>query len=288
MGNLRAVVPIALSLVIAVAGSWFLYNWVQKRTAPRETVKVEADAVPVAVAASDLAWGTQIKPEMLKTAPYLRESLPTGYFAKIEDLKDRVLVSPVKANHPITEHMLAPRDVRTGGVAAVLKEGKRAVSVKGDKVIGLAGLVHPGNRVDVLVTIEDPQKKEDRTKLILENILVLAAGTQIQKNEKGEPAPVDVYTLEVTPEEAEKLALAGSEGKLQLALRHVLDTETVLTKGVNVPQMLTSLSPANPPPPPKKEEQAAAPAPAPKPKWTPRPAVTVEVIKGNEVSRKSF
>ncbi len=287
MGNLRAVVPIALSLLIAVAGSWFLYNWVQKRTAPKEIVKVEADAVPVAVAASDLPWGTQLKTEMVKTAPYLRESLPTGYFAKVEDLKDRVLVAAVKANHPITEHMLAPREVKTGGVAAVLKEGKRAVSVKGDKVIGLAGLVHPGNRVDVLVTIQDPQKKEDRTKLILENVLVLAAGTQIQKNEKGEPAPVDVYTLEVTPEEAEKLALAGTEGKLQLALRPVLDTETVLTKGVNVPQMLTSLSPANPPPPPKKEEEAPKPAAA-KPKWTPRPAVSVEVIRGNEVSRKSF
>ncbi len=286
MGNLRAVVPIALSLLIAVAGSFFLYTWVQKRTAPQQIVKVEADAVPVAVAASDLGWGTQIKTEMVRTVPYLRESLPTGYFAKAEDLRDRVLVAAVKANHPITEHMLAPREVKTGGVAAVLKEGKRAVSVKGDKVIGLAGLVQPGNRVDVLVTIEDPQKKEDKTKLILENILVLAAGTQMQKNEKGEPAPVDVYTLEVTPEEAERLALAGSEGKLQLALRHVLDTETVLTKGVNVPQMLSSLSPANPPPPPKKEEQAAA--PAPKPKWTPRPAVTVEVIKGNEVSKKSF
>lgn len=286
MGNLRAVVPIALSILIAAAGSFFLYTWVQKRTAPKEIVKVEADAVPVAVAASDLGWGTQIKAEMVKTAPYLRESLPTGYFAKVDDLKDRVLVTAVKANHPITEHMLAPREVKTGGVAAVLKEGKRAVSVKGDKVIGLAGLVQPGNRVDVLVTIEDPQKKEDKTKLILENILVLAAGTQIQKNEKGEPAPVDVYTLEVSPEEAEKLALAGTEGKLQLALRPVLDTETVLTKGVNVPQMLTSLSPANPPPPPKKEEQAAAPPPPPR--WTPRPAVRVEVIKGNEVSRKSF
>jgi pilus assembly protein CpaB len=285
MGNLKAVVPIALSLVIAVVGSFFLYNWVQMRTAPKEVVKVQADAVPVAVAAANLPWGTQIKTEMVKTVPYLKESLPTGYFAKIDDLKDRVLIAPMKINEPISEHHLAPLDVKTGGVSAVLKEGKRAVSVKGDKVIGLAGLINPGNRVDVLVTIQDPQKKEDRTKLILENVLVLATGTQIQKNEKGEPSPVDVYTLEVTPEEAERLSLGGSEGKLQLALRSVLDSETVLTKGVNVPQMLAFLSPSNPPPP-KQEETREAPKVVQK--WTPRPAVSVEVIKGNEVSQKKF
>jgi pilus assembly protein CpaB len=278
MGNLKAVVPIALSMIIAVAGSLFLYNWVQHRTAPQEIIKVEADAVPVAVAATNLTWGTQIKPEMVKAVPYLKESLPTGYFAKADDLKGRVLIASMKINDPIAEHHLAPRDVMTGGVSAVLKEGRRAVSVRGDKVIGLAGLINPGNKVDVLVTIEDPQKKEDRTKLILENILVLATGTQMQKNEKGEPAPVDVYTLEVTPEEAERLSLAGTEGKLQLALRSILDSETVLTKGVNVPQMLASLSPGNPPPPPAKAAQ----------KWTPRPAASVEIIRGNEVSQKKF
>jgi pilus assembly protein CpaB len=286
MGNLKAVVPIALSLLIAAVGSYALYSWVEKRTAPKEVVKVQADAVPVAVAAADMPWGTQLKPEMVKMVPYLKESLPSGYFAKADDLKGRVLIAQMKVNAPISEHHLAPLDVKTGGVSAVLKEGKRAVSVKGDKVIGLAGLIYPGNRVDVLVTIQDPQKKEDRTKLILENILVLATGTQMQKNEKGEPAPVDVYTLEVTPEEAERLALGGTEGKLQLALRSVLDSETVLTKGVNVPQMLASLSPSNPPTPPKQEETKEAPKAAPK--WTPRPAVSVEVIKGNEVSRKTF
>ncbi len=284
MGNLKAVVPIAVSLLIALAGSFFIYNWIEKRSAPKDVVKVQAEAVPVAVAADNLPWGTQIKPEMVKSLPYLKESLPSGYFANVSDLTGRVLIAPLRANDTISEHHLAPKDVKTGGVAAVLKEGRRAVSVKGDKVIGLAGLINPGNRVDVLVTIEDPQKKEDRTKIILENVPVLATGTQIQKNEKGEPAPVDVYTLEVTPEEAERLSLAGTEGKLQLALRSVLDSQTVLTKGVNVPQMLTALSPSNPPPP--KEELKEAPKPVQK--WTPRPVASVEVIKGNDISKKTF
>ena len=285
MGNLKAVVPIAVSLVIAVAGSYFLYQWVDRQRAPKEVVQVQADAVPIAVATANLPWGTKLAPEMIKSAPYLKESLPSGYFSNVGDLKDRVIIAPLRANDPITEHNLAPVDVKTGGVSAVLKEGRRAVSVKGDKVIGLSGLIYPGNRVDVLVTIQDPQRKEDRTKIILDNIMVLATGTQIQKNEKGEPSPVDVYTLEVTPEEAERLSLAGTEGKLQLALRSALDTETVLTKGVNVPQMLAFLSPSNPPPP-KQEETKEAPKVVQK--WTPRPAVSVEVIKGNEVSQKKF
>jgi pilus assembly protein CpaB len=178
--------------------------------------------------------------------------------------------------------------IKTGGVSAVLEKGKRAIAVKGDKVIGIAGFINPGNRVDVLVTIEDPQKKEEKTKTILENLMVLATGTQIEKNEKGEPSPVDVYTLAVTPEEAEILSLAANQGKLQLALRSVTDTETVLTMGANIPKMLASYSPSNPPPPPPPKQNEAKEAPPVVQKWTPRPAVSVEIIKGNEISQKKF
>ena len=286
MGNLKAVVPIAVSLVIAFVGSYFIYMWIQKQQAPQQVVQVQAEAVPVVVAVSDLPWGTQLKPEMLTTKPFLKQSLPAGYFSGPNDIKDRVVVAPLKANDPVTEHKLAPVSIKTGGVSAVLEKGKRAISVKGDKVIGIAGFINPGNRVDVLVTIKDPQKKEEKTKTILENIMVLATGTQIQKNEKGEPSPVDVYTLAVTPEEAEILSLAANEGKLQLALRSVTDTETVLTSGVNIPKMLASYSPGNPPPPPKQEEAKEAPKVVQK--WAPRPAVSVEVIKGNEISQKKF
>jgi len=288
MGNLKAVVPIAVSLVIAFVGSYFIYMWIQKQQAPQQVVQVQAEAVPVVVAVSDLPWGTQLKPEMLTTKPFLKQSLPAGYFSGPDDIKDRVVVAPLKANDPVTEHKLAPVSIKTGGVSAVLEKGKRAIAVKGDKVIGIAGFINPGNKVDVLVTIEDPQKKEEKekTKTILENIMVLATGTQIQKNEKGEPSPVDVYTLAVTPEEAETLSLAANEGKLQLALRSVTDTATVLTSGVNIPKMLASYSPGSPPPPPKQEEAKEAPKVVQK--WAPRPAVSVEVIKGNEISQKKF
>ena len=289
MGNWKTSAPIALSLIIAVAGSYFLYRWIERQRQPKEVVQVQAEAVPVVVATADLPWGTKIKPEMIKTSPYLKESLPTGYFAGVNDLQNRVLLTPLKINDPITEHKLAPISIETGGVAAVIKSGKRAIAVKGDKVIGISGFINPGNRVDVLVTVKDPDKKEKKTKTILENIPVLATGTQIQENEKGEPAPVDVYTLEVTPEEAEKLALAASEGKLQLALRSVIDGDEVYTEGITVPELLASYSDTKPAPVIKAKPVVKRSSRKKRIKrWVPRRAISVEMIKGSEVSKNIF
>ena len=145
--------------------------------------------------------------------------------------------------------------------------------------------------MDVLVTVKDPEKKEKKTKTILENIPVLATGTQIQENEKGEPAPFDVYTLEVTLEEAEKLALAASEGKIQLALRSVIDGDEVYTEGITVPELLASYSYAKPAPAPVIKAKPAVKRTSRKKtirRWIPRRSVTVEIIKGTEVSKKKF
>ena len=211
---------------------------------------------------------------MIKITPFLKESLPEGHFTHTADLNNRVVIASIKKGEPVVEHRLAPNSIKTGGVSAVLKSGKRAVAVKGDKVMGISGFVNPGNRVDVLVTLRDPKTKLDKTKVVLENIPVLATGTKIEKNEKGEPAPVDVYTLEVTVEEAEKLSLAASEGKLQFALRNITDAKPVLTKGTTISQTLASLSMREPT---KKVTR----------KWQPRDSsVTVEVIKGNNLKKE--
>ena len=273
MNNWKALLPIFLALVIAVTGSFGLYRWMQNQNAPAEVVQVQdpTEAVPVAVAALDLAWGTRIEKEMLKTLPYLEESLPSGHFSKPEDLIGRVVILPLKARDPVTEHNLAPVDIKTGGVAAVVKPGKRAVAVKGDKVIGLSGFILPMSRVDVMVTMKEERSKKEMTKTVLENVLVLATGTQVQENEKGEPAPVDVYTLEVSPEEGEKLALAANKGKLQFALRNATDAEGVLTNGATVNQTLASLRKK----PMKKVGK----------KWVPRRYTTVETIKGSDLSK---
>jgi pilus assembly protein CpaB len=272
MKNWKATVPIFLSLVIAVGGSYFIYQWIQRKTAPKEIVRVEkTDAIPVTVAAMDLSWGTQITPEMVKTLPYLKESVPAGHFTSAEKLPGRILIANLKQGEPIVEHRLAPIDIKSGGVSAVLPAGKRAVAVKGDKIIGISGFINPGNRVDVLATIKDPANKKEKTKIVLENIPVLATGTQIEQNGKGEPAPVDVYTLEVTPVESEKLALAAATGKLQFALRNITDAKKVRTRGATITQTLNSLAS----PRTAKEKRRYRPT-----------RTTIEVIRGSQTGKQ--
>ena len=274
MGKWKAIIPITLSLVIALGGSIFLYKWIKSQTAPKEMVKVQSEAVPVAVAAVDLTWGTKLKKQMVKTAHFLEESLPVGYISDPSALEGRVVLTSLKQNEPITEWRLAQDSVAMGGVAAVITPGKRAVAVKGNKVIGLSGFILPSNRVDVLVTLKNPNTKKDVTKTVLQNILVLATGTVIEENDKGETAPVDVYTLEVTPHEAEKLAFAAAKGKLQLALRNATDNKTVYTSGATIPGTLASYRGGTT---------------EPRKKGRVRKGVFImEIIKGGKVIKKKF
>jgi pilus assembly protein CpaB len=279
MGRWKAFIPIVLALVVATGGSVFLYKWLQVKTAPAAVVQVEAEAVPVVVAATDLTWGTKLTKEMLKSVPFLKESLPGGYISDPEALIGRVVISPLKEREPVLESRLASEDVTVGGVSAVIKPGMRAVAVKGDKVIGISGFIQPGNRVDVLVTMRDPATKNEITKMVLSNVLVLATGTEIEDRRDGKPQPVDVYTLEVDPEQAERLALASAEGKLQFALRNMMDTETVLTKGATVAQTLRSLRGLDPTPPPAKVREWSTPT---------KRSFTVETIKGDKVGNQKF
>ncbi|MDD4649702.1 MAG: Flp pilus assembly protein CpaB [Desulfoplanes sp.] len=242
MNKLKIFIPIILALGVAFGGSVMLYQWIEQQIRPQNTISVAKDitATPVVVSIAELQWGTKITKEMLKTVPFLQESLPTKYYSKPENLVNRVLVTHLDPNEPVTESHLAPEDVKIGGVSVVLATGKRAVSVKGNKVMGLSGFIRPGNRVDILVTMEDPKTKKNKTKLVMNNVPVLATGTQIEHTTDGKPAPVDVYTLEVTPEEAEKLALVATLGNLQFALRNIKDTEKVYTSGTNISDALLS------------------------------------------------
>ena len=278
MGIWKAILPIILAVFIAFVGGIFTYNWVKRQVGPQK-VAPEKETVMIASAGLDLPWGTKINKEQLKLVPYLKETLPPGYFSDLNQLEGRVIIQPLKTNEPVLETKLAPASVTTGGMAAVVKTGKRAIAVKGDKVIGLAGLIRPGNVVDVLVSIEDPRDKKQVTKVILENILVLATGSEIQKNEKGEPSPVDVFTLEVTPEEGEKLSLGATEGKLHLALRNAMDTELILTGGATVSDTLESYT-GKTVKIKGQEKQAQV--------ISRREPVTVKEIRGTKVSSQGF
>jgi pilus assembly protein CpaB len=282
MGKLKAVVPFVLAVIVALTATALIYNWIKQKGSVAVTQHiVPEDKARIILAGTDLAWGTKIVPDMLKSAPIGRDFTPAGAFSNPADLEGRVLVTPVKQNEPILEAKLAPRDVTTGGVSAVVTEGKRAIAVAGDKVIGLAGFIQPGNYVDILVTVNDPQNdKLHFTKTVLENIRVLATGIQVDNKDSAKPAPVDVFTVEVTPEEGERLSLAAVQGKLHFALRNVMDKSTVLTLGSTVPDALDSYRP--------RLQKVSEPAAKMEPQIEARKASKMEVINGTTIKQVSF
>jgi pilus assembly protein CpaB len=267
----RSLIFLGIAVAVALVASILSYNWLQKKA----TVEVKAlETQPVVVTMTDLNWGAALNKDMLKAVPYLKDSLPPGSFSDPAALAGRTVLFPMKANEPIFESKLAPIGGK-GGVASIVSPTKRAMAVKVDKVVGVAGFIHPGNRLDVLVTLlESKASGKPITKIVLENILVLAVGAELEKpNGKQEKASqVDVLTLEVTPEEGEKLALAATEGKLQMALRNYTDTDEVGTRGTTVPTLLASYLSAG-----KKSPSSRRVASQPE-------AFSVEIIKGNKVS----
>jgi pilus assembly protein CpaB len=301
MGKYKSVMLLGVAVIIALMTSLLVYGYIQRKG---EVKEVAVEIQPVVVAAVDLSWGTRITNEMLKKANFLKGSLAAGYFSDAALVVGRVLIYPVKVNEPIFESRLAPVEVKTGGVAAVISPKKRAIAVKVDKVIGVSGFIHPGNRVDILMTLATGRTFNPVTKTILENILVLAVGseTKERKGSEEKSSPTDVITLEVTPEEAEKLALAATEGRLQLALRNFSDTENVVTHGTTVSTLVGSQSPIPPKemrPPSRRDgrevevkkvaSQELPPPPVEKKVESPKVSThTVELIKGSKVSEVKF
>jgi pilus assembly protein CpaB len=251
MNRYRALLFLGLAVVVALITSVMVLSWlrdVEGRRSAQSAPTIQTNGL--AVAAADLTWGTKLTREMFQLVDYPTGSLPDGHFTNIDNLQDRVLLVNLKKNEPILESKLAPVGATTGGVAAVTDPNKRAMSVKVDDVIGVAGFIKPADRVDVMVTIEPEGGKQGSTisKMILENVKVLAAGTQMERKGKDEePKQVQVITVEVDVEEAEKLALASTQGRLRLALRNPLNNERVLTRGANVGALLRSFRPKQAP-----------------------------------------
>ena len=232
--DISLVLLIAGIIVALVAGAGTFF-WLQKRAAIQNRAVATQ---PVVVAAADISWGKVLDATQVKTVSFLKASLPQGYFSRPSEVTGRTILYPVKAGEPLFESQLAPDSVKTGGVSALISPNKRAMAVSVDKVIGVSGFISPGSHVDVLVTVREPAAA---TKMVLENVLVLAVGTETEKTGKLEKASsMDVITLEVTPHEGEKLALAATEGKVMLALRNPADTGAVATRGATIPVLLSS------------------------------------------------
>jgi pilus assembly protein CpaB len=238
----RALIFFGVAFAIAVATSILVFSWLRNMESFAQPISAKTRLV--AVASAELPWGTKLGSDHVKLVAYPDGGAPDGHFDKPESLEGRVLLSSLKYQEPILESKLAPVNA-AGGVAGVIDPTKRAMGVRVDDVVGVAGFIKPGDRVDVMVTIE-PNASGGRalSKVILENLKVLAAGTEMVRTGKDQEAkPVQVITLEVDIEEAEKLALASTQGKLRLALRNPLNTDEILTRGASVPVLLGSYRP---------------------------------------------
>lgn len=275
MGQKRPLMFLGVAIGIALVTTVLVYQWLQgQRVTEPEVAEVVIEGVNVAVASSDIPWGTPLTEETIRVVPYPEESVPLGHFTDRKSLKGRVILANLKKHEAILDSKLAPIDLKTGGVVAVMDPNKRAMAVKVNEVVGLPGFVQPGDRVDIMGTFEKPNAKrgqnESITKVILENILVLATGTQMERRQgEDELVPVKVITLEVTLEEAEKLAMAENGGKLRLALRSPLNPDIKKTRGADFKALMKSHQLI--PPRPKGSRRAK-----------------VEVIKGTDSKTRRF
>ena len=224
----RTAIVLVVALVMATVASYALYLAVQNMPV-RE---VEVNTVPIVVATQDLPVGTLITVDHLKTVQWPSDNLVAGAFSSTEEVTDRGLIASIITNEPVTEVKLASRE-SGAGLPPSIPLGMRALSVRVNDVIGVAGFVVPGTRVDVLATVSQGQRNS-MSKVVVSNVQVLTAGTRydLEQARTGEPMPSTVVTLMVTPEEAERIALAGTEGQLVLTLRNPLDTKPTETDGI--------------------------------------------------------
>jgi pilus assembly protein CpaB len=232
----------------------------------------------IVLSARSLPVGAVLTERDLKVVSWPGEAVPSGYVRSVKDAVGRGIITAVAENEPLITSKMSTKEAG-GGLPIIIRDGMRAVSVKVDEVIGVAGFVLPGTRVDVMLTLD---KRDNRpqaiTKTLLQNVQTLAAGQSVTRDAEGKPQTVTVITLLVSPDDAELLALAAKEGKLQLALRNTLDTLPVATSGARADK----LSPSSGAPASNRPQRTRS---APMPKADP---TVVEGYRGGERTLTTF
>lgn len=224
MKNARAIVMLIVALVAGIAAVVSASRWLSQQSS--SSVK------QVVVAASDMDLGQPLGNEQLRMVSWPAGSLPPGTFDDPKALQGRVVRASLQKGEPILENKLAPIGTK-GGLSAVIAEGKRAITVRVNDVVGVAGFALPGNLVDVIVNTNEDAKSTNNnsiSKIVLEKILVLAVAQQVSRDDT-QPKVVNAVTLEVTPDQAEKLDVARSVGTLSLVLRNQVDVAATATGG---------------------------------------------------------
>ena len=253
MDGKRGIVMLAIALIAGIAAVVLAGRWIQQRA--------QVSGNRVAVAQLDIQLGTRISPDMIQLVDWPASSVPNGIFSDPKVLDGRVALQAMQRGEPVLEAKLAPVGTK-GGLSSVVASGKRAITVRVNDVIGVAGFALPGNYVDIMVNTQEEgprQSERDRaiSKIVLEKILVLAVAQEADRD-ATKPKVVNAVTLEVTPEQAEKLDLARSVGTLSLVLRNETDPADAHTAGITKDQLLGAAAVA-----PPKAGPKTAPRPAP-------------------------
>src|SRR5262252_5321819 len=272
MTRVRVFIVFVLAITAGAVFAFGTYNYVQKMPAKTEKTPTK----PVVVAASDLDIGAEIQRDDIRVVDWPQGAVPANVISDPQEVIGRGIIVPMVQNEPFLPMKLSSKD-GGGGLPPAIPPGLRALSVKVNEVIGVAGYVLPGTRVDVVATVSPSQQPADTTsKVILTNVQVLAAGTKIERDtEKGKPIAVTVVTLLVDPSESEKLTLAANEGKIQLALRNPLDKATPTTRGIRPAGLVGGQAST---PRPVSSATVARQTPPPAPPADP----TVEIIRGDK------
>lgn len=307
MNRNRMLILAVVALLLSAGVTYLAYRVLQTRIQPPQAT------TKIVVAAKKLELGTRIIKDDVKLADWPKSTPLEGSLDKIELAVDRGTIASLLPNEPILESKLAPKEAGAG-LMTMIPEGMRAISIQVNSVIGVAGFVLPGSRVDLVLTAVPPKdirgvnEEEMASKIILENLEVLAAGQNVQRDVDGKPQTVQDVTLLVTPDQAQRVALATGDGRIQLVLRNPLDKNAAEPQLVSRsalylgPTMGTAstgnkMAPEKPAPriaaakpksglsrkapAPKREVVAAAPLPPPK-------TIEVELIQGIKRSKSTF
>jgi pilus assembly protein CpaB len=284
------------AIITAVIATYGVYRYLQQAK-----LSSQVATQSVVVAARDVAEGEKLDRLALSATQWPSGTAPESAFTNVDSAVGRVVRVPVFKGEPIVPGRLAPAG--TGpGLEVKITPGKRAMALKINDVAGISGLIQPNSRVDVLVTLlaNQQQNTKEQAKLFMNDMRVLSVGTQVERGDDGKPIQATTATLEVTPQQAEQLAVAMNEGTIQLVLRGYGDPDSVVTAGATATDVLallrsrTSAPAPKPQPEPRRVRQMPAPPPPPPPPVRTivadpkRDSVVVRVYRGDKLSQQKF
>ena len=268
---------LVFALTSGIVAALLALRYLRERTTP--LMAAEPKKVDIVLTARPLPVGAVVTERDVKIVSWPGDAVPSGYIRSVKDAVGRGVITPVAENEPLLTSKTSTKDAG-GGLPIIIRDGMRAVSVRVDEVIGVAGFVLPGTRVDVLLTLDKaPNRPQAITKTLLQNVQTLAAGQSVTRDKEGKPQTVTVITFLLSPDDAELLALAAKEGRLQLALRNTLDTLSVATSGARADK----LTPSSGAPSPNRTQRTRAPEPVVRSNPT-----VVEGYRGGERTLTTF